>query len=313
MKKTLSLAGALCACAAVYAGGINTNTNQNAAFLRQMSQEAIIDINGLYMNPAGTAFLSEGSHLMICLQNAKQSRDIETVFPLFKYNRNNPTDMHAFKGDAYAPVVPSFMYSHNFDKWSVNASFALIGGGGKCEFDKGLGSFEALYAGNIYKTVVTNLTTALVPVLMQQGLTQEQAMAKGKEMAMQSYQGYSLNAYMKGRQYYFGFTLGANYKVLDNLALGAQLRATYASCNYNGWVEDIHAYYVNPATQQTVDQKIDQELSLNADQKGWGFTPIFSVDWKINEHWNVAAKYEFKTRIRLENKSEMNDYTKAAA
>ena len=34
------------------AGGLLTNTNQNASFLRQLSQEAIIDITGAYMNPA---------------------------------------------------------------------------------------------------------------------------------------------------------------------------------------------------------------------------------------------------------------------
>ena len=38
-----------------FAGGLLTNTNQNAAFLRQMSQDAVIDITGLYLNPAGTA------------------------------------------------------------------------------------------------------------------------------------------------------------------------------------------------------------------------------------------------------------------
>ena len=45
------------------------------------------------------------------------------------------------------------------------------------------------------------------------------------------------------------------------------------------------------------------DVNLNCDQKGWGVTPIIGVDWRINDHWNLAAKYEFKTRMRLENES----------
>ena len=69
-----------------FAGGLLTNTNQNAAFLRQMSQDAVIDITGLYLNPAGTAFLAPGFHITLNAQNAKQSRYITTAFPLFAYN-----------------------------------------------------------------------------------------------------------------------------------------------------------------------------------------------------------------------------------
>ena len=149
----------------IQAGGLVTNSNQNAAFLRQMSQDAIIDITGIYLNPAGTAFLSNGWHVSANIQNAKQSRDITTDFPLFQYNRQQPYTPHEFKGDAYAPVIPSIHASYNHDKWSVNASFSLGGGGGKCEFDQGLGSFEVLYAGKIYKsiyqTIVSNVTAAL--------------------------------------------------------------------------------------------------------------------------------------------------------
>jgi len=311
MKKTLTLAVALCACASVFAGGLNTNTNQNAAFLRQMSQEAIIDINGLYMNPAGTVFLSEGSHLNVSFQNAKQSRDITTTFPLFGYNAGDPGNMtHKFEGEALAPVIPSFMYSYNFGNWNLFGSMALTGGGGKCEFDRGLGTFEALYAGTLYSSVAQKLAQVND--------------AYGTDL---KFAGYSMNAYMKGKQYYFGLTVGGAYKVLDNLSVSAGLRGVYAICNYNGWVNDLQVYTsseyaaVSPqvaAVKSQVDAGIAQEianstLELNADQTGLGFTPIIGIDYRINEHWNVAAKYEFKTRLRLENKSEMNAFASAMA
>lgn len=311
----------------VMAGGLVTNTNQNAAFLRQLSQDAVIDITGLYLNPAGTAFLAPGAHISFNIQNAKQSRDIETKFPLFALNANDHELAHKFEGDAYAPVIPSIQFSYNWEKWSINANFALGGGGGKCEFDKGLGSFEALYAGNIYKNVATAVATQLaqgyaaqaIPTLVAQGMSVEQATAAVAAPAAAyaqenlaatmaaAYQGYSLNAYMKGRQYYFGLSIGATYKALDNLALFGGLRAVYATNNYNGYVEDVNY------TVKGVTTNANSDLTLNTDQTGFGMTPMLGVDWKINEQWNVAAKYEFKTRLRLENKSEMNDFAAATA
>ena len=182
------------------------------------------------------------------------------------------------------------------------------------EFDNGLGTFESMYAAKIYSEVLTSLTKAIAPALIGQGMDQATAMTQAQAMAQKAYQGYSVNSYLKGRQYHFCFTVGATYKPMEDLALFLGARAVYASNNYNGWVEDIHAYYNNPLTQQPVDQQIaGSELSLNADQTGIGFTPVLGVDWRINEHWNVAAKYEFKTRLRVENKSEMNEFTSQTA
>lgn len=336
MRKQLSLlALAFATTQTVMAGGLNTNTNQNASFLRLLSQGGLIDITSLYVNPAGTAFLAPGHHLSLSMQNAKQSRTIATTFPLFALNQKAPgVTTHDFEGKAYAPIIPSFQYSYNTDgKWSFNAQFALVGGGGKCEFDNGLGSFEALYAGQLYQQVPA-MVAASVPAIVTGRLQEagipaayaQQIAATGKYAA--GLTGYDLNAYMKGKQYYFGFTLGATYKLLDNLAISAGLRAVYAMCNYNGFVQDIKAnYYYSydvpaqqalgfPGTSGLGDgsQSLDQNsLSLNADQTGFGIAPVLGIDWKINDKWNIAFKHDFKTRIRLENKTEMNDFAKAQA
>ena len=298
-KQLISLALAGISTATAIAGGLLTNTNQNAAFLRQLSQEAVIDITGAYMNPAGVAFLKKGFHLSLNIQNAKQNRDITTTFPLFKSNISNPNPTHKFEGDAKAPVIPSFQAAYVADRWSVGACFALMGGGGKCEFDNGLGSFESLYSSQI----ISGVNGALQAANMANHL---------------SFGGYDMNAYMKGRQYFFGVTLGGTYKITNNLAAYVGLRGVIASCNYNGWVTDINAKLVATSTvgeayQQAVEQQINAQLeassiSLNADQTGFGVAPIIGIDWKINNHWNVAAKYEFRTHFCLKNKTEMNDY-----
>ncbi len=294
----------------IKAGGLVTNSNQNVSFLRQMSQDGIIDITGLYLNPAGTAFLKDGWHISANWQNAKQSRDIVTDFPLFSKNQNQPNTPHEFKGDAYAPVIPSIHASYNHGKWSVNANLSLGGGGGKCEFDQGLGSFEALYAGNIYRQVyqgVVQQVTQQVITAMPDATPEQisQIVAAQAPIAMENiYQGYTLDSYMKGRQYYFGLSLGATYKFMDNLAGFIGLRGVYATCNYNGYVQDVN-YYLggNKINAQS-------DLALNCDQTGFGVTPIIGIDYKINKHWNIAAKYEAETKLLLKNKSEMNDFAK---
>ena len=320
-KKTWIAMASLCmASVSVQAGGLLTNSNQNASFVRQMSQNGIIDLAGLYANPAGTAFLSDGWHISLNSQSAWQQRNITTSFPLFAFNAKDPGNRtHEFKGTAKAPIIPSLSVSYNKDKWSVNGHFALIGGGGKCEFNKGLGSFEALVGGNIatgiIETIATGYAQQAIPAYMAQGMSLEQAQAAvagpAKDYAVGAFgtnpsnylKGYSLNSSMEGRSYYFGLQLGATYKFTDNLAGFVGVRGVYGTCSYVGSVMDIN--YTTAAGSASAPG-----IALDCDQAAFGVTPIIGIDWKINEHWNVAAKYEAPTLMNLKNTSELSDAAK---
>ena len=258
-----------------FAGGLLTNTNQNAAFVRNFAQEGKIDITSIYANPAGGAFLENGWHLSLNNQTAFQRRNIETTFPLFQLNYENPNITHRFEGKATAPTVPSITVSYNKDKWSLSGHFAISGGGGKCEFDKGLGSFEAAYSGVLYQ---------MAPNILPEGV---------------QFQGYTLNSYMKGKSYHFGLQLGGTYKFTNNVAGFVGVRGLYATSNYNGAVNPIVSTNVGkvPLNNYGID--------LNCDQTAFGVAIILGVDWKINDKWNVSAKYESPTRLNLKNKSEI--------
>lgn len=293
------------------AGGLLTNTNQNAAFLRNFAQEGQIDITSIYANPAASAFFQKGWHLSVNSQTAFQERNVSTTFPLFVMNDKNPT--HEFKGTASAPVIPSFTVAYTHDKWSLSAHFGLTGGGGKCEFANGLGSFEALYAGTMYKLVpgmveggVIQNIMALYPGMPIEKAT-EIAEAPGSFYKMT---GYSMDKYMKGTSYYFGLQVGGTYKATENLAFYGGIRFLYATTNYQGYVRNLSANYAFQAPGAGITetqygrQSLPNDLygiELNCDQSSFGVTPILGVDWKINDQWNVSAKYEFKTRIRLDN------------
>ncbi len=268
------------------AGGLLTNTNQHASFLRNPSRDAIIDIDGVYSNPAGVAFMNQGFHVGLTLQNATQTRNITTTFAGLAGNLNHLGEAtRLYEGKASAPVIPSLQAAYVWDKWTASFGAAISGGGGKCEFANGIGSFEAPYS-------------LMVPAGVQQAIGIKP-------------NGYAMDMYMRGRQYYVGLQAGTTYKVLDNLAVGGGLRFVIANCNYTGHVDNIKANVTTPAGAMDVPVT-GNDIELNTDQNGLGVTPYLSVDWMINEHWNLAAKYEFKTRMRLNNSTSIANIPAAA-
>lgn len=309
--KTVCLTAAIASSSATFAGGLLTNTNQHVAFNRMMSREASIGIDGVYYNPAGVVFMGEGSHLAINWQTAWQTRTINNDYKLFTNNVNNPTTPRDFKGKAVAPVIPSFQYAYNKGRWSFQGNFALTGGGGKCTFDNGLGSFEkivsetAMGAIGLAGAIDYAANKILVPGSINPDGTINSANFKPmftSDKAFGNKGAYSFNSYMHGRQYYFGLSAGAAYKVNDNFSVYAGLRGIYATCNYYGYVEDIKVG--NMPLYQVLDPSKENSanIELSCDQSGIGFTPMLAVDYKTGR-WNFSAKYEFKTRMRLKNKS----------
>ena len=290
--KAACLTAAIASSNVSFAGGFLTNTNQNVAFNRMMSREASIGIDGVYYNPAGVVFLGDGHHLSINWQLAYQDRTIKNDYSLFTNNVNNPITPREFKGEAFAPVIPSFQYAYNKGRWSFQGNFALTGGGGKCTFDNGLGSFERIVAETAM--AACGLARTVDGVLGSEMFSSDKAFGKtGK---------YSFNSYMHGRQYYFGLSLGAAYKVSDNFSVFGGVRGIYATTNYYGYVEDIKVGNMPLYMVLDPTKKDAANIELSCDQNGIGFTPIIGVDFKTGK-WNFSAKYEFKTRMRLKNKS----------
>ena len=309
--KTVCLTAAIASSSATFAGGLLTNTNQHVAFNRMMSREASIGIDGVYYNPAGVVFMGEGNHLAINWQAAWQTRTINNDYKLFTNNVNNPTTPRDFKGKAVAPVIPSFQYAYNKGRWSFQGNFALTGGGGKCTFDNGLGSFEKIVSETAMGAI--SLAGAVDQVanklLVPGSINPDGTINPNKfvpmftsDKAFGKTGSYSFNSYMHGRQYYFGLSVGAAYKVNDNFSVYAGLRGIYATCNYYGYVEDIKVG--NMPLYQVLDPTKENaaNIELSCDQSGIGFTPMLAVDYKTGR-WNFSAKYEFKTRLRLKNKS----------
>ena len=192
------------------AGGILTNTNQSIDFLRNPARDAAIGLDGVYSNPAGVAFLPEGFHLGFNWQYAHQTRTITSTNPVFALGRKNRgLTQKTFEGVADAPCIPSVQAAYNKGNWSMQFNFSVPGGGGSCEFADGLGSFES---------VVGSIANMLQPF----GAT-----------------GYDMDGYMQGRNYYFGFQLGAAYKITPDLSVYGGLRLLYGTATYKAKISNI--------------------------------------------------------------------------
>ena len=293
MKSKMILAAAFAAISQLaFAGGILTNTNQNIAYNRMMSREAAIGIDGAYYNPAGVAFLSPGHHFSFNWQTAIQSRTIENDYPLFGNNTADNSTHRKFRGKAFAPVLPSVQYAYNWHNFSFQANGGLIGGGGKCTFDDGLGSFEKIVGETALGAV--GLAGAVDQALGQQMFTSPQMFGTDGK--------YSFNSYMRGNSYYYGFSVGAAYRLRPNLSFFGGVRAVYATGSYYGYVRNIKVGNMPLYKVLDPSKTNSGDIELNCDQKGLGFTPIISIDYRLGR-WNFAAKYEFKTRMRLKNES----------
>lgn len=324
MKKSIiSLVVFMMTTGGVFAGGILTNTNQSVLFLKNPARDAAIGLDGVYSNPAGVAFMPEGFHIALNWQYAHQTRTVTSVSPLYVLGRkNNNNERKIFEGVADAPFIPSLQGAWNKGNWSLQFNLSVPGGGGSCEFADGLGSFER---------VVGSIANMLEPL---------------------GAQGYDMDGYMKGRQYFYGVQLGAAYKIHPNLSVYGGLRLLYGDATYkakisniqvkteNGYVDfadfmttstatvNVALDLVNAGIAQyevagipvpaellarqaqlestkanlTQLQKYAQGVNLLCNQDGLGIAPIIGIDWKY-KNFNFAAKYEFKTQIRMKNES----------
>lgn len=260
-----------------FAGGLLTNTNQNATFLRNPARDAAIAIDGVYSNPAGIAFLEKGFHLSLSWQAAFQKRQITSNFTPYLLGGDTDGSKY-FEGVSTAPVIPSVQAAYVInDKWSISAQFAVGGGGGKCEFEQGLPMFE--------KLVYSNLAT---------GAAQNNGALKS----------YSLNQTLIGEQYFYGFQLGGTYKINNNVSIFAGARGVLANCSYTGAITNIKGVIAiqHPIAGPMEVPAQGDDLTLDCSQSGFGVTPIIGVDVNLGK-LNLAAKYEFHTKLNLENES----------
>lgn len=277
MKKILfSTAVLFTAATSVFAGGIVTNTNQSAAYLRTMARGTTSDLDAIYYNPAGLAWNeNEGWALSFNYQAAFQERNNHATYTVMGQEFNK-----TYNGTATAPFIPSLYAAYKTGDWAFSGAFNIIGGGGNAEFEDGLAMFDS----QVRLGMANNLG----------GFAQI--------LGVNVHDLYDLNSTLEGSQIIYTVQLGATYKITDWLSAYAGVRANYYNGNNSGWlnasVKDAYAPIYQANTQ--APNATLAALELDVDQTGFGITPIVGLSAKWN-NWTVGLKYEFLTKLELEN------------
>ena len=179
-----------------------------------------------------------------------------------------------YEGVASAPIVPALFAAYKKDRIALSAMIGIVGSGGFVKYDQGVPQ---------YNVMVQSLMSSIIPQLNQ---------LPGINIPSN----YALNSEMKGKQYIYGGQLNFTYKILDCLSAAFGIRANYYDGYYRGHViADAQNEYGQLA-----------KLLLDVDQKGWGFTPLVSINYHKGP-LTLSARYEFRTKLNPENSTNVLD------
>ncbi len=192
----------------VFAGGLLTNSNQSAQYIRMLSRNASLDIDAVYYNPAGLIKLEDGWHFGVYNQTIFQDKNVDCGYPLL----NDPK----YVGTVSVPVYPDAYAVYKKNKWAFSFGFGPNAGGGSAEFDRGLPSFEIPIS-------------KVVP-----GLAQLAQLNPALAVT-----GYDAELYFSGSSVFWGFQLGATYKISDMLSVYGGVRYMPAKNVYQGSIRNI--------------------------------------------------------------------------
>lgn len=207
-KTTLLTAVCILVMQSVFAGGLLTNSNQSAQYIRMLSRNASTDVDAVYFNPAGLTLMKDGWHFAFYSQTIFQNKTVDTKFPLLNDG--------SYKGDVFVPVFPTAFAVYKKENWAFSLGFGPNSGGGSAKFDRGLPSFEIPIS-------------KVVPALA--GLSQI-------DPAL-SVSGYSADLSFEGTSVFWGIQLGATYKVNDVLSVYGGVRYLPSKNIYKGSIENI--------------------------------------------------------------------------
>jgi len=280
MKKTVCLVGILALLAASATAGILTNNNQSATFIRLLSRNASLDVDGVYYNPAGLVKLSDGFHLSVHNQMITQDKKIMNGFPLL----NDPN----YLGEVRVPFFPNLYAAYKKGNLAISFGVGPNAGGGTADFKTGLPSFEIPFS--MLPVLLTNMG---VPTT-----------------------GYDVDIAFKGESVFMGYQLNFSYALSPSLALGVGARLIQATNKYEGSIKDVmlniagswqpaYDFFAFNGYDYYAAMVADKEL--NVKQTGSGFTPILSLCFTPNDSLAFSLKYEFNTKLTLTNKTTVDD------
>ncbi|MFV0590421.1 MAG: OmpP1/FadL family transporter [Draconibacterium sp.] len=208
MKKLALAAALVMLLQTAFAGGLLTNYNQSAQYVRMLSRNASLNIDGVFYNPAGLTSLQDGWHFAFYSQTIFQKRKINSDF---SYLNNS-----YYEGETTIPVFPDLYGVYKKDKWAFSLGVGPVGGGGTANFDNGLPSFE------IPVSKIVPSLAALSDV--------------SPALAVNSY---DMNMKLEASSIFWGIQLGATYEINKVFSVYGGVRVMPSVNTYKGSITGI--------------------------------------------------------------------------
>lgn len=288
MKKCFLSVATLLLSAPIFAGGILTNSNQSAAYMRMLARDASTSIDAVYYNPAGLTKLNDGFHFSLNNQTLFSKRTIDNGFPTL--------NEHKYTGDVTVPFFPGIYAAYKMDRWVFSFGFNPNSGGGTANYGKGLPSFEIPFS-----TIPMGLSAMGIPTTA-----------------------YTADLSFDGSSVFWGSQVGASYKFNDMFSAFAGVRMINAINTYKGDIKNVRinpVYAGNPSgnfmlasdffTQigNTANAAATSDQHVDVRQTGTGYTPMVGLNISPNDKINIGIKYEFKTKLELTNHTKSDVVT----
>jgi len=279
MRRCFVFATLALLCMPVVNAAIVTNTNQSVYFYRLPAHNASTDVDAVYYNQAGVMKLKNGFHLAVHNQTLFQDRIINSTLKSL-----NNTE---FQGKTKVPVYPNAYAIYKTDGFALSFGFGPNAGGGSAEYEKGLPSFET--------------PISMLPLMIS---------AAGLPTSR-----YSAQISFEGESIFYGFQANASFALSDAVAVAGGVRYIYAVNKYEGSLTNIlvNSYHplLNP-TQQMIPAKTlvgaqAADKSVDVKQVGSGITPIVGLSLTPAQNLKIGVRYEFNTKIELENETAKDD------
>ena len=300
----------------VKAGGLVTNSNQSASYYRMLARGASTSGDAVYYNPAGLAFLDQGFTVSLNTQMIWMQRTLNSDLPTL----NNSE----FIGKLYVPVFPGVYAAYKTGNWTFSLGFNPPAGGGSVKFSDGLPMLE-----NTVSQIPSSLTGGGIPTSnysmesMLNGSSivygvQAGATYKINDMlgvfggVRMSFANNSYEGYLKNIKINPNFT---GNPVLGSILDGTPIGASELNAKGNAISDIASTPGLDPQTAgllgavagglKLVASQIGDK-ALDVTQKGNGIAPILGIHFSVG-NLNLAAKYEFRTKITLTNETKKDD------
>ena len=293
-----------------------------ATVVRDPARQASTEIDAVVNNPAGTAFLNEGLHLSVNgLLNFSQV-DVGNI--------KNSDTQEAFN------MIPSLQAAYKKNALTISLSYGNEGGNGNYSLAKdfvvGMGIEKALEkAFGVYKEAFSPIANSCnagdqaTSVLLSEGHLYNHTFRLGGAYQFNqhwaAYIGLRMNYYHEKRVAYtqqYITTANGSYMTADEyfnsvnndfLIHSAAVGITATSIALLEQSLGIDASDLLDATQSYLEYSLglsdynkqcaatpSRVTVVDETSDGWGVSPVIGVHYQ-NRHLDVAAKYEFETKI----------------